>query len=236
MPTQVQFRRGTTAQNAGFTGANGEISIDTSKKTIIVHDGSTPGGFPLAPNTAYDKANDAYSLANAAYVYANTIVGESTNLIPVFAQANSAFDKANSANVLAFTSGVLAGDAYNKANAANVLAFTSEVLAAAAFGKANSANVLAYDTGIGANNYAGLMANASNVYAETIGVNANTFANTKLANTTATFDGTLTVNNTILVKSIKGPFTDDTDASSNGSVALKEFYYDSTGTVKIRLV
>lgn len=215
MPTQVQFRRGTTAQNAGFTGANGEISIDTSKKTIIVHDGSTPGGFPLAPNTAYDKANDAYSLANAAYVYANTIVGESTNLIPVFAQANSAFDKAN---------------------AANVLAFTSEVLAAAAFGKANSANVLAYDTGIGANNYAGLMANASNVYAETIGVNANTFANTKLANTTATFDGTLTVNNTILVKSIKGPFTDDTDASSNGSVALKEFYYDSTGTVKIRLV
>ena len=48
MPTQVQFRRGTTAQNNNFTGAAGEISINSSNNTIRVHDGATPGGFELA--------------------------------------------------------------------------------------------------------------------------------------------------------------------------------------------
>ena len=48
MPTQVQFRRGTTAQNNNFTGAAGEISVNSSNNTIRVHDGSTTGGFELA--------------------------------------------------------------------------------------------------------------------------------------------------------------------------------------------
>ena len=47
MPTALQFRRGTTAQNNSFTGALGEISIDTQLDTIRVHDGSTAGGFEL---------------------------------------------------------------------------------------------------------------------------------------------------------------------------------------------
>ena len=48
MPTQVQFRRGTTTQNNSFTGAVGEISVDTTLDTIRVHDGSTAGGTRLA--------------------------------------------------------------------------------------------------------------------------------------------------------------------------------------------
>ena len=44
MPTVVQFRRGTTAQNNNFTGAAGEISYDNEINTIRVHDGSTAGG------------------------------------------------------------------------------------------------------------------------------------------------------------------------------------------------
>lgn len=48
MATQVQFRRGTTAQNNSFTGAVGEISINTDTDSIRVHDGSTAGGFELA--------------------------------------------------------------------------------------------------------------------------------------------------------------------------------------------
>ena len=48
MPTQVQFRRGTTTQNSSFTGAVGEISVDTTLDTIRVHDGSTAGGIRLA--------------------------------------------------------------------------------------------------------------------------------------------------------------------------------------------
>ena len=44
MPTTVQFRRGTTAQNNAFTGANGEISVDTDDGRLVLHDGSTAGG------------------------------------------------------------------------------------------------------------------------------------------------------------------------------------------------
>jgi hypothetical protein len=48
MPTQVQFRRGTTSQNDAFTGAVGELSVDTTLDTIRVHDGSSSGGHRLA--------------------------------------------------------------------------------------------------------------------------------------------------------------------------------------------
>ena len=48
MATQVQFRRGTTAQHSSFTGAIAEVTVDTDKETVVVHDGSTAGAFPLA--------------------------------------------------------------------------------------------------------------------------------------------------------------------------------------------
>jgi hypothetical protein len=48
MAKQVQFRRGTTTEHNSFTGAVGEITVDTTKDTAVVHDGSTAGGIPLA--------------------------------------------------------------------------------------------------------------------------------------------------------------------------------------------
>ena len=47
MATQVQFRKGTTPEHALFTGANAEITVDTEKKTAVVHDGTDVGGFEL---------------------------------------------------------------------------------------------------------------------------------------------------------------------------------------------
>ena len=44
----LQLRRGTTAQNNAFTGAVGEVSVDTDKDVLVVHDGVTGGGFPVA--------------------------------------------------------------------------------------------------------------------------------------------------------------------------------------------
>jgi hypothetical protein len=48
MATELKLRRGTTAQHAAFTGAAAEVTVDTDKDTVVVHDGSTAGGFPLA--------------------------------------------------------------------------------------------------------------------------------------------------------------------------------------------
>jgi hypothetical protein len=47
MSKQVRFRRGTTAQHTTFTGAQAEVTVDTTKTAAVVHDGSTAGGIPL---------------------------------------------------------------------------------------------------------------------------------------------------------------------------------------------
>lgn len=52
MSTQVQLRRGSTTEHNSFTGAAGEVTVDTTKKTLVVHDGSTAGGVPLAKESA----------------------------------------------------------------------------------------------------------------------------------------------------------------------------------------
>ena len=48
MAIAVQRRRGSTADHAAFTGLAGEITVDTSKQVVVVHDGATAGGFPAA--------------------------------------------------------------------------------------------------------------------------------------------------------------------------------------------
>jgi len=48
MAKRVQRRRGTTSEHTTFTGYDGETTVDTSKDTVVVHDGSLAGGFPLA--------------------------------------------------------------------------------------------------------------------------------------------------------------------------------------------
>jgi hypothetical protein len=44
MTAQVQLRRGTTVQHATFTGALGEVTLDTDKDILVIHDGSVVGG------------------------------------------------------------------------------------------------------------------------------------------------------------------------------------------------
>ena len=48
MSRQIQIRRGTAAEHTTFTGAIGEITMDTTNNTLRVHDGTTAGGTPLA--------------------------------------------------------------------------------------------------------------------------------------------------------------------------------------------
>ena len=48
MAKLLKLRRGTTSQHNTFTGAEGEVTIDTTKDTAVVHDGAQAGGRPLA--------------------------------------------------------------------------------------------------------------------------------------------------------------------------------------------
>lgn len=60
----IQFRRGTTAEHAGFTGLEGELSIDTDKYCLVVHDGSTPGGQPMAKDDLSNLSSAATARSN----------------------------------------------------------------------------------------------------------------------------------------------------------------------------
>lgn len=58
MSTQVRLRGGTTSQHSTFTGAEREVTVDTDKDTLVVHDGATAGGIPLAKQSAVDAKAD----------------------------------------------------------------------------------------------------------------------------------------------------------------------------------
>ncbi len=108
MAITVQHRRGNTAQTASFTGALAELTVDTDKKVVVVHDGTTAGGFALARETAVTStgnyANSSYIHANAAFDFANTLVvsgGAIDNTARALANAaqihaQGAFELANS--------------------------------------------------------------------------------------------------------------------------------------------
>lgn len=57
MSRQIQFRRGTADEHKNFTGAEGEITVDLTNKTLRVHDGETAGGTMLARADALNGAD-----------------------------------------------------------------------------------------------------------------------------------------------------------------------------------
>lgn len=91
MSRQIQIRRGTANENDAFTGAIGEITMDTTNNTLRVHDGETAGGTVLAKQSEIsDKLNKA--LDNITNSAKDTIVSfgrQFTNVGTTIAQGNS---------------------------------------------------------------------------------------------------------------------------------------------------
>ena len=71
MATQVQFRRGTTGEHSAFTGAVGEVTVDTEKKVVCIHDATTLGGFPLLREDFSNSNLALGSLSSCALKFAN---------------------------------------------------------------------------------------------------------------------------------------------------------------------
>ena len=69
MARQIQIRRGTTLENDNFTGAIGEITMDTDAKTLRVHDGETVGGVALA------RADAEFDMSQISYDNAHQLIG-----------------------------------------------------------------------------------------------------------------------------------------------------------------
>ena len=73
MSTQVQFRRGTTAEHQLFRGAEGEVTVDTSLRTVVIHDSVTAGGFPVLRADGSNSALPVGSPTNCAIKFANDV-------------------------------------------------------------------------------------------------------------------------------------------------------------------
>lgn len=93
MAGQFQLRSGTTAQHGSFTGAEGEATYDTNKKTIVVHDGTTLGGLPNAARANDDgtislikKDGTSAGVINSAGLFNNTLTSTNTNQASTAAQ------------------------------------------------------------------------------------------------------------------------------------------------------
>ena len=71
MSKQIQLRRGTTAQHSTFTGAEGECTVDTTKDTVVVHDGATVGGYPLSKEPS-SQTLSGYTIASSAALPASS--------------------------------------------------------------------------------------------------------------------------------------------------------------------
>ena len=63
MATQLKIRRGTTAEHASFTGAEGEITLDTTKDTLVAHDNYTAGGRPMLREDLNNLADASVNLS-----------------------------------------------------------------------------------------------------------------------------------------------------------------------------
>ena len=77
MPDQLQLRGGTTTEHNSFTGAAREVTVDTTKKTLVVHDGSTQGGTPLMKESG---TNQDIAIHGLTVGRGNGAVGDNTAL------------------------------------------------------------------------------------------------------------------------------------------------------------
>ena len=111
MATQVQFRRGTAAQNNNFTGAEGELSVNLTNKSLRLHDGVTAGGFEIARKdftnvtfgaTVLPSLNTTYDLGSSGFKFLNVHSQEFTGDLTGNADTATALQTARTINGVSF--------------------------------------------------------------------------------------------------------------------------------------
>jgi hypothetical protein len=137
MADQLQLRGGTTAETATFTGALREVTVDTDKDTLVVHDNALAGGYPLLRQ---DLSNlPAGTIDNADINASAAIVDTKLATIATAGKVSNSATTATDANT---ASAIVARDASGN--------FTAGTITAALTGAASSNVLKAGDTMTGA--------------------------------------------------------------------------------------
>ena len=123
MSTQVQYRRGTGAQNNAFTGALAEITVDTTNGTLRVHDGITAGGSNIA--------TVAYVDAEIGGLSADSISNGTSNVKVLSSGGNVAVTIGGSGIVTFAAAGIINDQANGVGNIGNATGYFNTVFAQA---------------------------------------------------------------------------------------------------------
>ena len=124
MPTQLQLRRGTTTEHSTFSGAVGEVTVDTTKDTLIVHDGATNGGFPLAKEAGATFGNTNVTGNFSFADNAKAIFGAGSDLQIYHSGGASHIDDTGNGDFKISTDG--AGIYLNKGGSENMASFLTD--------------------------------------------------------------------------------------------------------------
>ena len=129
MSTQVQIRRGNTAQTAAFTGSIAELTVDTDKRVVVVHDGTTAGGNPLIKANASITTGQILT-SNGSHLLALSNTGTAgtygnASYIPVV--TTDAYGRVSSVTntAIAISSGVVTGVMTFAQGGANATSYTT---------------------------------------------------------------------------------------------------------------
>ena len=102
MAIQIQLRQGTTTEHNSFTGAVGEVTVDTTKDAVVVHDGVTVGGHPVAARANADgsielikKDGTSAGSINSLGLFNNTLTSTNINQALTAAQGKVLKDTIN---------------------------------------------------------------------------------------------------------------------------------------------
>ena len=91
MATVVQFRRGNTASVSAFTGAVGELVVNTDTEVVHVQDGVTAGGYPMQraqKSIIVDfGSNDVYTIAGTISDSKAVVNSTYRSIVSMFASA-----------------------------------------------------------------------------------------------------------------------------------------------------
>jgi len=86
MAKQVQLRSGTTIEHSTYTGVVAEVTVDTTKNVVVVHDGVTAGGSPMAAKANTDgtislikKDGTSAGVINTEGLFNDTLTSTNTN-------------------------------------------------------------------------------------------------------------------------------------------------------------
>tara|TARA_A100001391_G_C5071182_1_gene278296 strand:- start:732 stop:2657 length:1926 start_codon:yes stop_codon:yes gene_type:complete len=94
MPDQLQLRGGTTTEHNSFTGALREVTVDTTKKTLVVHDGASAGGTPLMRENGGNAASSVQLGSGGVNAFT---IDSNQDITLTGASANVVFDKSDNA-------------------------------------------------------------------------------------------------------------------------------------------